>query len=224
VIALLVGEAPGPRGADRSAHPFWGDEAGKLLFKGLYRAGLFKQVAVRGVAGGLFDAEAAEIVPVAPDFETCPVLWPWSGQRFADGGILPVLDGVGITNAWAKCPTKDGEDFHRPTAKQMAQQDNVDRMMGEIELAQGWTPHGHLRVITLGTAAAWLMDHMRVGERDGVAIFRLPHPSPQGILSWRRKAGNVASVPETREAWIRDLFLALLGPIPTPGQGRAHLG
>jgi uracil-DNA glycosylase len=40
VRVLLLGEAPGPRGADQSGIPFWGDRAGVLVYRALERAGL----------------------------------------------------------------------------------------------------------------------------------------------------------------------------------------
>ena len=206
VIALIVGEAPGPRGADKSQHPWWGDEAGKLLLKGLYKAGLFRSVSVRGEIGGLFDLGQPEIVRVEPDFDSFPLLRPWSGERFAREGILPVLEGVALTNAWAKCPTKTGESFHRPTEKQMAGAENVERMAAEAEQARLRAPDGVLCVVALGTAAGWLLgDHMNVAKQAGVVLVRLPHPAPQGILSWRRKLGNTQTVPEVRDLWVEEL-------------------
>ena len=39
VHVLLVGEAPGPRGADKSGYPFFGDGAGQHLYTALVRLG-----------------------------------------------------------------------------------------------------------------------------------------------------------------------------------------
>lgn len=38
---LLVGEAPGPRGADRTGYPFWGDDSGLDLYGLIGALGLF---------------------------------------------------------------------------------------------------------------------------------------------------------------------------------------
>ena len=58
VHVLLVGEAPGPRGADKSGYPFFGDLAGKHLYRVLLR---LRAVAIPG------------------DFESLP----WDGATFA---------------------------------------------------------------------------------------------------------------------------------------------
>lgn len=40
---LLIGEAPGPKGADRTGYPFWGDDAGLLLYELVGSLGLFDE-------------------------------------------------------------------------------------------------------------------------------------------------------------------------------------
>ncbi|MBC7564150.1 MAG: hypothetical protein H7305_14680, partial [Gemmatimonadaceae bacterium] len=40
IRAILIGEAPGPRGADQSGIPFFGDRAGRPLYAALAAAGL----------------------------------------------------------------------------------------------------------------------------------------------------------------------------------------
>lgn len=208
VFALIFGEAPGPRGADKSCHPWWGDEAGKLVFKGLHRAGHFTSVTVSSGDGGLFEC-AREMMPIE-SFESSTVLFPWSGKRFAKEGILPVLDGVALSNAWAVCPTGDGTKFHRPTNRQMASAANVARVHQELQEALSRAPEGTLKVIALGTASAWLLgEHLRVQDEAGVSLACLPHPSPQGILAWRKKIGNNHSVPQVREMWISALLEGL---------------
>lgn len=40
---LLIGEAPGPKGADCTGYPFWGDDAGLPLYSLVGRLGLFDE-------------------------------------------------------------------------------------------------------------------------------------------------------------------------------------
>jgi hypothetical protein len=40
VTTLLIGEAPGPFGADKSGVPFWGDGAGRVLYQTLESLGM----------------------------------------------------------------------------------------------------------------------------------------------------------------------------------------
>lgn len=212
IVALIVGEAPGPRGADKSSHPWWGDEAGKLLFKALHRGGFFRSVRITPPAG-LFQGEAAH-VPIGASFEDCPHLSPWSGRRFAEEGILPVLEGVALSNAWPICPTGDGKTFHRPKEAQMASPENKRRMLGELATCLSRTPGSPLRVVALGTAAAWFLgDCLEIEQDPNVRLTCLPHPAPQGVLAWIRKIqkenGSPLTVPEARERWIESLLQAL---------------
>lgn len=212
IVALIVGEAPGPRGADKSSHPWWGDEAGKLLFKALHRGGFFRSITLTPPTG-LFQGEA-ERIPIGSSFEACPHLSPWSGSRFAKEGILPVIEGVALSNAWPICPTGDGKSFHRPKEAQMAAPDNKLRMFQEISTCLARSPGGGLRVIALGTAAAWFLGEcLNVEQDQSLRLTRLPHPAPQGILSWIRKIreteGRDLTVPAARERWIEALLQAL---------------
>jgi hypothetical protein len=203
VHAVLYGEAPGPRGADKSGHPFWGDQAGRLLFKGLHRAGYFQAVTID--RGDLF---GARIEAVGPSFDDCDLLKPWNGERLGSEHILPVLDHIAISNAWPCCPTKDGEKFYRPTPKQMGSVENISRIKQEVETARvGAT---NLKIVCLGTAAAWVFQEAMAGDPWLVEeVYCLPHPAPQGILSMGRKGDAPISVPGLRETWITMLLEAL---------------
>src|SRR5689334_16844923 len=80
VRIYLMGEAPGPRGADQSGLPFWGDRAGVLVYRALAQAGL------------------AEVPEAA---------WEdWDGARFRALGLRPRLIGAALGNAFPSCPTK----------------------------------------------------------------------------------------------------------------------
>ena len=112
--ALIMGEAPGPRGADQSGVPFLGDRAGRLVYRAL---------------------RAAERV-TWPDFETTLA---WEGKQFlAAARVHPesptARDGVGARRV-SRVPRRDrtregrgrrfrsgrasgdgGHGVHRPTA------------------------------------------------------------------------------------------------------------
>ena len=124
VHSLIFGEAPGPRGADRSGIPFWGDAAGLPLYRALVRAG-------------------RATVPEAA--------WrPWDGDRFVAAGLRPVLHGVALSNAFPCCPTNDGRKFRAPTRAELLSPDNL-RRLGE-ELFHARTRGAH-QVVTLGRCA-----------------------------------------------------------------------
>ena len=68
VHVLIVGEAPGPRGADKSGIPFFGDAAGKHLYQALARMGavtLPAEIDDMPWDGALFTAAGLRVV--APD-------------------------------------------------------------------------------------------------------------------------------------------------------------
>ncbi len=136
VSAFLVGEAPGPRGADRSGIPFWGDRAGLPVYLALEEAGL------------------ARVPPAAYE--------AWDGQRFRDLGLRPALTGVVLGNALAVCPTSDGERFRAPTNAELTHPANLERLGGEIRRARGEAPAG-LTLFALGRRAAWVLGQFEHG-------------------------------------------------------------
>lgn len=124
VHSLIFGEAPGPRGADRSGIPFWGDGAGLPLYRALVRAGC----------------------ATVPD-----AAWrPWDGDRFVAAGLQPALHGVALSNAFPSCPTNDGRKFRAPTRAELLSPDNLRRL--EEELLQASARGAH-QVVTLGRCA-----------------------------------------------------------------------
>src|SRR5579864_8450810 len=79
ISALLIGEAPGPEGADKSLIPFWGDRVGELLYRTLKAKGF-------------------------ADFPD--MVWDhWDGATLRSLDIKPRLQTVAITNAFDRCPT-----------------------------------------------------------------------------------------------------------------------
>ena len=110
VSVMLFGEAPGPRGADQSHIPFWGDGAGITVFRALVATG------------------RAEVPEAA---------WEdWDGTRFHSLGLAPRLHGTALSNAYPACPTKDGEHFHTPSNRDLLDPINLSRLQAELARAQ----------------------------------------------------------------------------------------
>lgn len=86
---LLVGEAPGPRGANRTGYPFWGDDAGLELY------GLIGEL-------GLLDEPFSPWIPGA-----LPV------------GASPPAGRYAITNACTQMPVGHDGKFCAPTASRL---------------------------------------------------------------------------------------------------------
>lgn len=184
VRVLLFGEAPGPRGADQSGIPFWGDGAGIAVYRALAAAGL------------------AEVPAAAWD--------GWDGARLKARGLAPVLRGAALSNAWPACPTNDGERFRAPTDRELRSPANLDRLVAELAQASAGrsTP---LRVIAFGTRPRWILE--RLPElAEGVPPFDLhplPHPSAQGLLQAAPGKGKGLRLDDLRAAWetrLRELL------------------
>lgn len=86
---LLVGEAPGPRGANRTGYPFWGDDAGIQLYGLIGELGLLDEPFSPWIPGALLVGES-----------------PPAG-RYA------------ITNACTQMPVGDDGKFCAPTASRL---------------------------------------------------------------------------------------------------------
>ena len=86
---LLVGEAPGPRGANRTGYPFWGDDAGLKLYE------LIGEL-------GLLDEPFSPWIPGAS-----PV------------GASPPAGRYAITNACTQMPLGDDGKFCAPTVSRL---------------------------------------------------------------------------------------------------------
>jgi uracil-DNA glycosylase len=123
---VLVGEAPGPRGADQSGIPFFGDRAGKPLYAAMRDAGVLQWI---GNPDGV----------------------PWDGAALIAAGVRPVVSHVLLTNAFDRCPTDDGQRFRAPSRVERESDANLARLRADIDLAMA---RGADRVCCLGKVAA----------------------------------------------------------------------
>lgn len=178
---MLVGEAPGPRGADQSGLPFWGDRAGKLVYLALAEAGF------------------AEVPDQA---------WKsWDGKVLKELGLRPRLHGIALGNAFPVCPTNNGQTFRAPTDAELRAPDNLARIRGDLERAAARCPR-RLRVIALGKRADWLFG--RLTEAPDFELHVLPHPSAQGLLQAAPNKGKGLRLADLEAAWRADLASLLL--------------
>ena len=175
VRVLLIGEAPGPRGADKSGVPFFGDAAGRHLYRVLCRM---------------------RAMTLPPLVETLP----WDGSRFAAAALRPVVHGVALGNAFDRCPTDDGVKFRAPSRHELEGAENVARLTRELRILRA---RGLAGVVTLGRVAARTMDVVfaRTPMPD-IARHAVPHPSAQGLLSMAPNRGRGARMADLQEAWM----------------------
>lgn len=181
ILIAIYGEAPGPRGADQSGIPFWGDRAGLLVYRALVAA------------------ELAEVPPAAWD--------PWDGDRFRQERLAPEPKGILLGNAFPRCPTRDGHTFRAPTDAELKAPANLARIAGELALAASRCP-GRLRVIALGRRAEWVF--ARLPEAPLFDLNLLPHPSAQGLLQAAPGKGKGMKLQDLQADWETQLR-ALLG-------------
>jgi len=180
VSVMLFGEAPGPRGADQSGIPFWGDGAGITVYRALVATG------------------RAEVPDLA---------WEdWDGGRFRNMGLVPRLYGTALSNAYPSCPTKDGEHFHAPSNRDLLAPANLARLASELARASSGrtTP---LRVIAFGKRAEWVLS--RLQGPPSFDLHALPHPSAQGLLQGAPNRGKGLRLADLRTAWQEDLQMLL---------------
>jgi hypothetical protein len=179
---MLYGEAPGPRGADQSGIPFWGDRAGILVYRALETAGL------------------ARVPPEA--------YLDWDGARFREQHLVPVLRGAALSNAYPVCPSRDLERFRAPTDKELRGPANLARLRDELDRAGRRCP-GALRVIAMGRRAQWILGQLE--GAPPFQLHGLPHPSAQGLLQAADDRGRGQKLADLRQAWAGRLA-ALLEP------------
>jgi len=180
VSVMLFGEAPGPRGADQSGIPFWGDGAGITVFRALVATG------------------RAEVPGAA---------WEdWDGARFKAMALIPRLHGTALSNVFPACPTKDGEHFHAPSNRQLLDPANLARLSAELaRAAQGGT--SPLRIIVFGKRAEWVL--RRLPDAPTFDLQALPHPSAQGLLQAAPGRGKGMKLEDLKEAWQARLMSLL---------------
>lgn len=186
---MIAGEAPGPRGADRSGMPFVGDAAGRPVYRAL-------------AAAGMTTLPAALAAALATD---SPI---WDGARIAEAGDYPVLCGAALTNSYACCPTDDGIRFRAPRRRdEVLAAWNVARLDDELAEAR----RRGLRVfVALGRAADWAFGtHLGLRADPGVRYVALPHPSAQGLLCAAPDRGRGCRLADLAVAWERRLTAVL---------------
>ena len=193
VSVMLFGEAPGPRGADQSGIPFWGDGAGITVYRALVATG------------------RAEVPELA---------WEdWDGARFKALGLMPRLHGTALSNAYPACPTKDGDHFHAPSNRDLMAPLNLERLSAELTRAAAGDT-SPLRVIAFGKRAQWVLS--RLAPVPSMVLHALPHPSAQGLLQGAPNRGKGLRLDDLRNEWQNRLisFLSeprssLIGPLQT---------
>lgn len=190
VHVLLLGEAPGPRGADKSGFPFFGDAAGRHLYTVLERLGA--AVLPEGVA----DAE-------------------WDGATLTASGFEPKVRGVALGNAYDRCPTDDGTSFRAPIRSELESVANFARLTRDLAMLQA---RGLKGIVTLGKVATRTIDaYFRKMPNAEIARRALPHPSAQGLLSMAPDRGKGARMSDLQEAWmVRCQFTVIQAGFPTP--------
>lgn len=183
VYVLLIGEAPGPRGADKSGVPFFGDAAGKHLYHAL--AGL-------------------NAVVLPDDIDAMP----WDGATFATRGLRPIAHGVALGNAFDRCPTDDGTSFRAPARSELEGADNIARLLGEIDTLR---ERGLRGIVTLGRVATKTMDVvLSRASLPTLARHAVPHPSAQGLLSMAPDRGKGARMSDLQAQWMTHCQRAVL--------------
>jgi uracil-DNA glycosylase len=183
VRVLIVGEAPGPRGADKSGFPFFGDAAGKHLYGALRELG-----AVR----------------VPDSIDTVK----WDGAVLRAAGYAPVAHQVALTNAFNRCPTDDGQKFRAPSRDELEGNENMNRLRGEIDALR---LRGLRGIVTLGKVATRTMQLVVEQFYDNtIPVVPLPHPSAQGLLSMAPNRGKGARLSDLQDGWMRECTNAIV--------------
>lgn len=180
VHVLCIGEAPGPRGADKSGVPFFGDRAGRPLY------------------GALVLADACTLPAQVAEL-------PWDGAVFARHALMPELRGVALGNAFDQCPTNDGRKFRAPTRAELESPQNLARLAHDVDTAAA---RGLTLIVALGRVAARVSALLLARYPDrwpGVTLHVTPHPSAQGLLSAAPDRGRGARLADLAHAWEQDL-------------------
>lgn len=172
VRGILLGEAPGPRGADQSGTPFWGDRAGIALYRALEKAGL------------------ADVPAAAWD--------DWDGARLRQHGLVPTLRRIALGNAFPSCPSDDSHSFRAPTNRELLGAANLTRLRADFGRALATLGGESLQVIALGKRALVLQAEFA----DLRLVWHpLPHPSAQGLLQAAPNRGKGLQIADLRAAW-----------------------
>lgn len=183
VHVLIVGEAPGPRGADKSGYPFFGDAAGVHLYTALQQLGAMD-----------LPAEVATL--------------PWDGALFHERRFVPVAHGVALGNAFDRCPTDDGHAFRAPTRAELESPSNLQRLARDLEQLR---VRGLRGIVTLGRVAARTIDVLLAQvDRAALATVALVHPSAQGLLSMAPNRGKGARMADLQAQWVEACMAGII--------------
>ncbi|MCE2902049.1 MAG: uracil-DNA glycosylase family protein [Gemmatimonas sp.] len=183
VHVLILGEAPGPRGADKSGIPFFGDAAGRHLYTVLERLG------------------AVQMPPEVSQLA-------WDGATFTAQGLAPLALGVALGNAWNRCPTDDGSSFRAPLRAELESAANFTRLTRDITQLQ---TRGLRGIVTLGRVATrTVVALFRKYPQPDLACRALPHPSAQGLLSMAPNRGKGAKMADLQDVWMLRCQYALI--------------
>jgi hypothetical protein len=195
VHVLILGEAPGPRGADKSGIPFFGDAAGRHLYTALERLG------------------AVQLPPEVDQFD-------WDGGVFTAQGLAPVPIGVALGNAWNRCPTDDGSSFRAPLRSELESPANFSRLLRDIAQLKA---RGLRGVVTLGRVATRTIDTLfKTHPHPDLARRALPHPSAQGLLSMAPNRGKGARMSDLQEVWtLRCQYALIQAGVPATSEDEA---
>lgn len=182
VRVLIVGEAPGPRGADKSGVPFFGDAAGKHLYLALRKLGAVQLPAsVDGVK--------------------------WDGAMLRAAGFSPIANQISLSNAFDRCPTDDGAHFRAPSRDELDGEKNTNRLRAEVDALQS---RGLTGIVTLGKVATRTMQQLVDNYYSGkISTHALPHPSAQGLLSMAPNRGRGARMADLQNGWMRQCMDAI---------------
>lgn len=174
VHVLIVGEAPGPRGADKSNIPFWGDAAGKHLYTALAAIGA---------------------VTLPRTYDTVA----WDGNALRRRAYRPTAHGVALTNALDRCPTDDGFRFRAPARRELQSPDNLSRLAADMERL---LPRGLRGVLTLGRVATSTVEFLLSTRTDlTLRTQSVVHPSAQGLLSMAPNRGKGSRMADLQAQW-----------------------
>jgi hypothetical protein len=187
---LVLGEAPGPRGADKSGFPFFGDAAGRHLYT------VFERIGAAKLPAGVEQIE-------------------WDGAKLTAEGFFPEVHGVALSNAFDRCPTDDGASFRAPVRSELESAANFSRLLRDITQLKA---NGLKGVVTLGRVATRTMDvFFKKYPMPEIVRRSLPHPSAQGLLSMAPNRGKGAKMSDLQEAWmVRCQFTLFQAGFPAP--------
>jgi hypothetical protein len=160
--------------------PFWGDRAGVQVYRALEAAGL------------------AQVPPEA--------YLRWDGALFREKGLVPVLGGAALSNAFPYCPSRDLQTFRAPTDAELRAPANLARLRQELSAAAERCP-GTLRVITLGKRAQWIFRELE--DAPAFELHGLPHPSAQGLLQAAPGKGKGLKMLDLQREWETQLAALL---------------